>query len=148
MATTATTEFLVGGPIILGAILGIIELSFVHADERGMGWLGHGLHAIPTMMIFVFVSMNLNWALGLIGYHEANLNIWLVVGLRVFIGLVAAIKIGGAAAIAGRIGEKFYHSAIIGALVAVAPYVWLTDPGLGFRNIVKPFVPANLAGWV
>jgi hypothetical protein len=148
MAPAATAGLLIGGPIILGAILGIIELSFVHADERGMGWLGHGLHAIPTMMLFIFVSMNLNWALGKIGYPEANLNVWVVVGLRVLIGLIAAIKIGGAAAIAGRIGEKFYHSAIIGALVAVAPYVWLTNPGLGLGNIIKPFVPANLQGWV
>ena len=148
MATATGAEFLIGGPILIGAILGIVELTFVHSDERGMGWLGHGLHAIPTMMFFIFVSMNLNWALSFFGFSEAKLNIWVVVGLRVFIGLLAAIKIGGAAAIAGRIGEKFYHSAIIGALVAVAPYVWLTDPGLGLRNIVKPFVPANLAGWV
>mgnify|MGYP001247198620 CR=1 FL=1 len=148
MATATGAEFLVGGPIVLGAIIGIIELTFVHSDERGMGWLGHGLHAIPTMMFFIFISMNLNWALSKIGYPEANLGIWVVVGLRVFIGLVAAIKIGGAAAIAGRIGEKFYHSAIIGALVAVAPYIWMSNPGLGFGNIIRPLVPANLQGWI
>lgn len=148
MAAVDTSSLLIGGPVIMGAIIGILELSFVHADERGMGWLGHGLHAIPTMMIFIFVSMNLNWAMGKIGYPEANLNIWVVVGLRVLIGLIAAIKIGGAAAIAGRIGEKFYHSAIIGALVAAAPYIWLTNPGLGLGEIVKNLVPAAYKPWM
>ena len=45
--------------IIIGIILGFLEMIFVHQDEAGMGWLKHGLHAIPMMFIFLFISMNI-----------------------------------------------------------------------------------------
>jgi len=141
-------SFLIGGPIVMGIIIGLLELIFVHQDERGMGWLGHGLHAIPITFFFIFFSMNLEWSLNMIGYSEANLNIWVIIGIRSFIGLVAALKIGAAAAIAGRIGERFYHSLIIGILVAVAPYIWLSDPfGLGIGAIIAPLMPASIQPW-
>ena len=43
---------------------------------------------------------------------------------RIVIGIVAMVKIGSAAAIVGRIGEKWYHTIIIGVLIIVAPYAW------------------------
>jgi len=107
--------------VAMGLVIGIIELVFVHADEQGMGWLGHGLHAIPIMFIFVFISMNVGWALSLIGMHE---TLWLDIAVRVVVGIVAMIKIGGAAAIAGKVGEKKFHILIIGLLVIAAPYAW------------------------
>ncbi|MCM2325453.1 MAG: hypothetical protein NDI94_03240, partial [Candidatus Woesearchaeota archaeon] len=52
--------------IITGAIIGLVELFFVHSDEIGMGWFMHGLHAIPATMFFVFISMNLHWVYAVI----------------------------------------------------------------------------------
>jgi hypothetical protein len=42
------------------------------------------------------------------------------------------IKIQTAAAIANRVGERVYHTVIIGALIFAAPYIW------GF---IGPYVP-------
>ncbi|MFA5796823.1 MAG: hypothetical protein WC916_02150 [Candidatus Woesearchaeota archaeon] len=107
--------------IVIGLILAILELIFVHQDEAGMGWMKHGLHAIPTMFIFIFISMNIPVVLQLVGWHE---NTWINIGIRVIIGIIAMIKIGAAAAVAGRVGEKLPHTLIIGALIMVSPYIW------------------------
>ncbi len=121
----------------MGLIIGIIELIFVHADEAGMGWLGHGIHAIPTMIFFIFASMNVDWVLAFFGTSEAKLGLWVVIAVRGVIALAAAFKIGAAAAIAGRVGEKLHHSLIIGCLVAAAPYIWLMALG----PLLKPLWP-------
>lgn len=125
-------EFVLVAPIVLGLIIGLIELFFVHADESGLGWLGHGLHALPATIIFTFISMNAAWVIGLIGL---SLPGWLTnIVVPVVIGLVAAIKIKAAAAIAkgGTVGEKLYHALIIGALIAAAPFIWPFIAGMGF----------------
>ncbi|RJQ16956.1 hypothetical protein C4573_02750 [Candidatus Woesearchaeota archaeon] len=114
-------EFMILPPLVIGVILGIVELSFVHADERGMSWLTHGLHAIPVMFIFIFISMNITWALSLANLHN---TLWISIGVRALIGIIAMVKIGSAAAIAGRVGEKKFHVLIIGLLVIAAPYIW------------------------
>lgn len=117
----AITEFSLIPVLVLGIVLGIIELIFVHQDEAGMGWLKHGLHAIPTMIIFLFISMNIGWLLNLFGMAE---NLWLDIGIRVVIGIIAMAKISAAAAVAGRVGEKLPHTIIIGVLVMAAPFIW------------------------
>lgn len=118
----AITEFSLIPVLVLGIVLGIIELIFVHQDEAGMGWLKHGLHAIPTMIIFLFISMNIGWLLNLFGMAE---NLWLDIGIRVVIGIIAMAKISAAVAVAGRVvGEKLPHTIIIGVLVMAAPFIW------------------------
>jgi hypothetical protein len=107
--------------IIIGIILALIELYFVHADEAGLGWLRHGLHALPTMFLFVFISMNVSFVYGLINVTPA---FWIDIAIRAIIGIIAMIKIAAAAAIAGRVGEKFGHILIIGVLIIAAPYAW------------------------
>lgn len=130
-------ELLFMPAIVMGLGIGLLELVFVHSDEQGMGWLGHGLHAIPTMMLFIFASMNVDWVLGFFGTAEADLGTWVVVAVRVAIALIATFKIGAAAAIAGRVGEKIYHSLIIGILVAAAPYIWI----FGIGPVLAPMWP-------
>ncbi|MBI2574601.1 hypothetical protein HYV82_01830 [Candidatus Woesearchaeota archaeon] len=116
--------------LFMGGVLGLIELFFVHADERGMGWLGHGLHALPATMIFTFVSMNVGYALTFVG-QAVSVTPLVELGVRAFIAIVAMLKISAAAAIVGRVGEKFPHTLAMGALVFAVPYIWqFTGPSL------------------
>ena len=113
--------FVIIPALIIGLILGLLELFFIHSDEAGMGWFIHGLHTIPVMMIFLFISMNLDFFFGLL--HWQN-NIWLTLGARIGLGLIALAKIQGAAAIVGRTGQRIIHTIIIVILIIAAPYIW------------------------
>ncbi len=116
-------QLLIVPALFLGGVIGIVELFFVHQDERGMGWLGHGLHAIPATILFTFLMMNVGYALALIG-KSAAMTWQIELGVRAFIAIVAMFKISAAAAIVGRVGEKFPHTLMIGAIIFAAPYFW------------------------
>ena len=133
-AAAAVPQLVIFPALAVGIILSLIELIFVHADEKGLGWLGHGLHAIPVMVVFIFISMNVNYALSLVGFQS---NFYAEIGVRVLVGLIAMAKIAGAAAIAGRVGEKKFHVLIIGALVMLAPYLWEWF----LRALTKQYLP-------
>ena len=107
--------------IVIGLVLAFLELIFVHQDESGMGWLKHGFHAIPTMFIFIFISMNIDFVTSLVGWTPST---WIIIGIRVAIGIIAAIKISAAAAVAGRVGEKLPHTLIIAGLIMASPFIW------------------------
>ncbi len=107
--------------LVLGIVLGLLELIFVHQDEAGMGWLKHGLHALPVMFVFLFISMNIGWVLGFFGMAE---KLWLDIAIRVVVGIIAMAKISAAAAVAGKVGEKLPHTIVIGILVMAAPFIW------------------------
>jgi len=136
MADPVTVSFVYIAPIFLGLVIGLVELFFVHADESGMGWMSHGFHAIPTCIIFTFISMNVPWVVSLLNFA------WLqgpiaVYGIPVVIGIIAAVKVKTAAAIAkgGTIGESLPHALIIGLLIAIAPFVF---------GAIAPSLPALL----
>jgi len=114
-------DFVIIPVLVIGVILGLLEMIFVHQDEAGMGWLKHGIHALPTMLIFIFIAMNITWVESLLGWQD---KLWLTIGIRVLIGIIAAVKIKGAAAVAGRVGENWPHVLIIATLVVVAPFIW------------------------
>jgi len=65
--------------------------------------------------------MNIPFVESLLGWED---KLWFTIGIRVLIGLIAVVKIKGAAAVAGRVGENWPHVLIIGALVIAAPFVW------------------------
>ena len=134
-------EFLLIPALVMGAIIGIVELLFVYSDEHAMGmtWFAHGLHTIPFTILFVFVSMNIGFVFNLlnIGITESFV-VDLVV--RIIVTLIAMIKIAGAAAIAPGmrgVGEKIPHSIIIGALIFAAPYAW----DYALAGIIGPYLP-------
>ena len=120
---TETVTFVVIPALIMGAIIGLIELFFVHADEIGMGWFMHGLHAIPATMLFTFVSMNMSWVHMMIPALKATFLV--DIGIRAAIAVIAMFKIQTAAAIAGRVGERIHHTVIIGCLIFASPYIWM-----------------------
>ncbi|MGB9748716.1 MAG: hypothetical protein ACP5OZ_04795 [Candidatus Woesearchaeota archaeon] len=117
-------ELLIIPSLIMGAILGFLEIYFVHQDEPGV-WFKHAFHALPTMFIFVFIGMNIHWAASIVGINlKETLTLDLIV--RVILGIIATIKIAGAASLAGKLGVgfKIWHAFILGALVAASPYIW------------------------
>lgn len=123
--------------LAMGVVIGLVELFFVHADERGLGWLSHGLHTLPTAFIFTFIAMNLEYAASLAGFILGD-RLAIDIGLRVVIGLIATFKVKAAAAIvSGRnaVGEKLWHALIVGALIAASPYIW---------QFIEPFAPEFL----
>ncbi len=120
---TETVTFVIIPALIMGGIIGLIELFFVHADEIGMGWFMHGLHAIPATMFFTFVSMNISWVHSVIPALASNF--WIDMGIRAAVAVLAMFKIQAAAAIAGRVGERIHHTIIIGCLIFASPYIWL-----------------------
>ncbi|MBI1970889.1 hypothetical protein HYS47_04020 [Candidatus Woesearchaeota archaeon] len=137
MAAEATASIVIFPALVMGIIIGLIELFFVHSDEQGMGWLTHGLHGVVAAMIFVFISMNIGPVSRMVGYPlEESFAINL--GVRILLGIIATIKVKAAAAIAGKasgIGEKLWHALAVGALIAAAPYVW---------PFIDPLLPAFL----
>jgi hypothetical protein len=124
--------------LVMGIVIGLVEIVFVHADEAGMGWFMHAAHALPFTMFFVFVSMNISFVFDLLGLAITS-NMWVDLGVRIVIGIIAMVKIASAAAVVGRVGEKWYHTLIIGVMIIVAPYVW------GFLD---PFVTPLLPSWL
>ena len=88
-------------------------------------------------MLFVFVSMNISYVFGLLNLAVTE-TLWVDLGVRVAVGLIAMLKVAGAAAVVGRVGERWYHILIIGALIVGAPYAWeLVGPA------VEPLLPGG-----
>lgn len=116
-------EFMILPPLIFGLLLGILELYFLSVDERGMHWFQHGLHALPVMFLFTFVSFNVSYVFHLINFTD---NFIIDLGARVAIGLIAMVKIKAAASITGKggVGESWTHVLIIVGLLIAGPYLW------------------------
>ena len=132
-------DFMIIPPIIFGLLLGLVELYFLSSDERGMHWLQHGLHAIPIMMVFAFISFNISWVFSLINFTD---NAMIDLGARAAIGLIAMVKIKAAASITGRggVGESWTHVLIIVALLIAGPYLW----ELALADLVGQHIPSVL----
>ncbi|MBU2497180.1 MAG: hypothetical protein KJ767_03930 [Nanoarchaeota archaeon] len=128
------TEFVIWPALLLGILVGIYELFAIHADESfvGMRWFSHGLQAALFSILFVFVVMNVQWALS---FFPSLQNITFVsffnfLPVRVLIGIIAMFKIqavsmvvrGGRLAARG-IGEHFSHTLIAGVLMIFSPEI-------------------------
>lgn len=133
--------------ITIGLVLGIYELLLVHRDEnfRGSHWIGHGLHAITTMIIGLFIVMNTDYFLNATGLIDSGIPlISNVLAVRIAVGLIINIKMHAASAVirggglaARGMAEHWTHTTIISVLVILAPYVW---------PFLEPMVPSYLGG--
>ncbi|OYT41415.1 hypothetical protein B6U80_01355 [Candidatus Pacearchaeota archaeon ex4484_26] len=132
-------ELMIIPAIIWGLLVGLYELFAIHADESfvGMRWFTHALQSAGFAMFFVFIVMNVHWALS---FFPALENIiWLsffkYLPVRAIIGIIAMFKIqtasmvvrGGRLAARG-IGEHFSHTIIAGLLIIFSPeimgFIW------------------------
>lgn len=121
--------------IIMGLIIGALEMFFVYQDEMSMGILAitHALHTFPFTILFVFLSIHVEIIMNFLPMIPATGIAILVV--RIVVGIIALIKIAGAAALVkgSMIGEKWIHSIIIAILIIASPYIWdFVGPMIGF----------------
>lgn len=139
LAETSISMSTIVASLVMGAIIGLIELFFVHADERGLGWVSHGLHALPVAMVLTFIAMHIHLVYPYLpGLKDGNVAI--DVGLRVVLGLIATFKVKAAAAVIqghNSVGEKLGHAFIVGALIAASPYIYV---------LIAPVLPVWLGG--
>ena len=130
------TELMIFPAILWGLLVGLYELFAIHADESfaGVGrWLSHGLHAAVFAFIFVFITMNVEFALGFFPSLQ-DIGFLAFAGFlpfRILIGLIAMFKIqaasmvvrGGGGIAARGIGEHFTHTVIAGLLIIFSPEI-------------------------
>ncbi len=138
------TEIIILPTILIGLIIGIYEAILLHRDVTvPTHRFGHMIHALVYAVIAVFFTMNAAFIYHTFGFLHTIPLIKHVIVFQIAIGLITMIKVHGAsAAIRGSIGgisvgmkETWVHSAMIGVLVVVAPYVW-------------PFVAPMMPSWI
>ncbi len=132
MADPTTPILIIGPSIALGVIIGAYEAIVIHRDVTvPTHRFGHMIHAFLLAILFVFCTMNTEFVLSLVGF-EGILPIFVQAG----IGLIAVIKIHGvskaikSAGGGAGLGETWFHSILIGALIVAAPYVYPVVEGL------------------
>ncbi|PIN74546.1 hypothetical protein COV18_06625 [Candidatus Woesearchaeota archaeon CG10_big_fil_rev_8_21_14_0_10_37_12] len=135
-------ELLIGPPIALGIIIGAYEAIVLHRDVSVPSHrFGHMIHALVLSILFVFATMNTEFVLSLIPQLSGIPLLGTAIGLQIAIGVVAAIKIHGVSQAVKSggggpgMGETWFHSILIGALIIAAPYVY---------PVVEPVLP----GWM
>lgn len=135
-------EFIIGPAIALGLIIGAYEALVIHRDVKvPTHRFSHMIHALILSIAFVFAAMNTEWVLNMIPALQAIPVLGTVLGARIAIGLIAAIKIHGVSqAVKGAgggpgLGETWFHSVLVGALITAAPYAY---------PVLEPMIPSWL----
>jgi hypothetical protein len=110
---------------IIGLVISIIELYFVHADEDSFGfkvWFTHGWHAIPWTTGLTIVNL-----LGYYSYQTIAPYLPIPIppiAIPFVIFIFSAIKLHSTTLILGKLGEKWVHVLIISLLVALTPFYY------------------------
>lgn len=127
--------------LFCGVLIGAYEALLLHRDVHvATHRFGHTVHAFVYAIIAVFFTMNSAFIYATFNFlHSVPLLQYPIV-FQAAVGVITMIKIHGAsAAIKGSFGgmsvgmkETWFHSALIGALVVAAPYVW---------PFIAPFMP-------
>lgn len=136
MVEPAAPALIIGPSILFGFIIGAYEAIVIHRDVTvPTHRFGHMIHALILSILFVFITMNVEYVLGLVPAIASIPIIGTAIGIRAAIGLIAAIKIhavsraiktGGGGA---GLGETWFHSILIGALMVAVPYGYpLVEP--------------------
>ena len=123
------TGFIIIPALIMGIIIGILEIIFVYKDVPHR-WVSNILHAFIFSIFFVFINMNVEYVFILFNWSLP----FPIYFIYLFIGLVAFIKIYGAIRIKVpqtaedkrrmSCGGRFIHTCVIALLIATSPYIW------------------------
>lgn len=129
---------MIGPALALGLIIGIYEIIVIHRDVQVRAHrFGHGVHAMLLAIAFTFATFNVPFVLNLIPALKGIPLLGTTLGFQIALGLVAAVKIHTVSravktgAATTGLGETWFHSILIGALIVAAPYAYpLLEPAL------------------
>lgn len=135
-----------GEPLALGILIGLYEVIIIHRDVQVASHrMGHMLQAFLFSIVFTFATMNTKFVLNIIPQLQGIPLLGTALGLNIAIGLLAAIKIHGVSRAvktsgptASGLAETWFHSLLIGGLIAAAPYLF---------PLVEPMLPNWIKGW-
>jgi hypothetical protein len=139
MAEPVAPALIIGPSLALGVIIGAYEAIIIHRDVTvPTHRFGHMTHAFLLAILFVFCTMNAQFVLDLIPALQAIPVLGTAIGLQIAVGLIAAVKIHGVSRAiktgggGAGLGETWFHSILIGALIVAAPYAY---------PVVEPMLP-------
>ncbi|MEK6849203.1 MAG: hypothetical protein AABY01_01385 [Nanoarchaeota archaeon] len=129
--------------IAFGALIGLYEMILVHRDVAvPQHRFGHGVHAFVFAVVATFISFNVPFVLGLFPSIASIPVLGSVLGIRIAVALIMAVKVHGVSAAlksssmsSAGLGETWTHSIIIGILSGFSPYLY-------------PFVAPILPAWM
>lgn len=135
-----------GEPLALGILIGIYEILIIHRDVTvGTRKMGHSVHAFLLSIAFTFCTMNAAFVLNMVPALQGIPILGTELGLAIGIGLLAAIKIHGVSRVTrtnvgttAGLAETWFHSILIGGLIAAAPYLF---------PIIEPVLPGWIKSW-
>ncbi len=120
--------FIIGDSIIIGGIIGLYEAIVIHRDVKVASHrFMHTLHAMGLSIGFTFGTLNSTLILKLTP-ELSQIPFLTPLVFQIAIGVIAAIKIHLISK-SGKHGsfsssETWFHSILIGALIAAVPYVY------------------------
>ena len=132
-------ELIILPSIAIGLIIGLYEAILIHRDVQvPSGRFGHMLHAIVFAIVATFCTMNVPFVISSISFLQTVPYLSNALVFRIAIGLIAVIKIHGVSqairsSYGGSVGlgETWFHSLFIGALIVAAPYAYpLLQPSM------------------
>ncbi len=133
------TALIIGPTLVLGAAIGAYEAIIIHRDVTvPTHRFGHMIHAFLLSILFVFCTMNAEFVLSMIPALASIPVLGTAIGLQITVGIIATIKIHGVSkavktGVAGTgLGETWFHSILIGALIVAAPYAY---------PVLEPMIP-------
>ncbi|MBD3318768.1 hypothetical protein GF342_02575 [Candidatus Woesearchaeota archaeon] len=141
-AKSASPELQLKSAIVCGLIIGLYEAITLMKDVAvPQHKFGHAAHAFIYALVATFAVFNVEFVLGLIPALKTVPVISSVLGIRIIIGVITAIKVHAvsratkAQANISGLSETWFHTFFVGGLVAASPYIW---------NLILPALPAFL----
>jgi hypothetical protein len=138
---TGMAEFMIMPPIIIGAAIGIYEIILVHRDAPPIHRFGHSIHAFVYAIVACFATMNTAWMFETFTFLQ-GIPLMSPIVFQIVVGIITMVKIHvvsravkgvGGMGMGYGMGETWFHSFLVGALVVAAPYVY---------PLVQPVLPA------
>lgn len=135
MVVVEEVTFKLALPIVVGIIVGILEVFFVYEDENmtsGKDFLGDMWHGLLFSVVGVLIASNIPWILGQTWVPEWLAGVLFVdasgnsIVASFVVMLFMLLKMVSSHAIKGISGsgfsEKFWHKLAVAALIGFAPF--------------------------
>jgi len=115
-------------PIIMGVLIGLVDIAFMVKDLSGdaKSTISHGLGAMGYLVGLSFVAFNIELATnsGFLPTFFQN-----QIAVLIILALIASVIVHAKSAVFARsrgpgTHETWIHSIIVGALVAISPFIW------------------------